>query len=700
MAYTINVTTNVTSATITPSPGYNVTVTAPATPTFTITNQVSNVGVITYLSTISMFSNAVELKVDDFDNYFKGDWISNQPYYRGDIVNYEYSLYTCNTGTLTTLVSVIPPPQDQGSTLPVDSVGNYADGNWRRVVWNEAPRDHLTITNYLNVGTIAGHGGLSIAGTSTFLGTMTINAPLIVNGTSTFNATATFHQALVLTDSLYVPRIYSKNIFNTGTIKTLELTVDDNSVLNGVTINGIADFENTVDFHKDVTVHYPSILQIGPTIGSESFPRPDGPSIQINRQGSIQFPDLCGSTFYIGEGNTVITRSVWNQEQALNVTNGILSATSGAILHYDSPGGPTNRHVIINDVIYPESKPASLGSVLYCSQPNAGYGPATAAWGPLGNLILWDLSSDLLTNGHNIYGNNNTLIISGGTPGDHYPNITFGGGIYINASPWISGILQIGSDGSVSAPVNLGVMGDFTGLNLDGGGGYQSNVGIKFSDGSFQTRAYTGGGGGGSVNSVSGSDYISVSTNTGDIIVYNTGVTEIYAGSGISVSGHTGNITISATGGGSGGGITEIYANQPLTSSVSGNTATIGLSFGYGLAVNGYGELYVNTGSYTNLTQDLITNAYYIRDVDGSGQNIQVAHDRVQINSPTEIILNAPRVKITYPPGGPGDPILGVNFITNEFFTGPPEFSAGVQFGDSTVQLTAWHGYDQGELII
>lgn len=228
-----------------------VTVTAPATPSFAITTTNQIVNLSTYMTTTSIYMNAVELKVDDFDNYYKGDWQSGNTYYRGDIVNYAYSLYTCSTGTLTTLVSVIPPPQDLGNQSPFDSVGNGQNGMWRRVVWNEAPRDHLTITNYLNVGTTANitgntnvGGNLLVSGTSHLVGNVVMDTPLdhltvtnqisagsivvggltgnglVINTTSTFNGTATFNGPAVFRNDvdMHQADLYLNNLHLTGYI--------------------------------------------------------------------------------------------------------------------------------------------------------------------------------------------------------------------------------------------------------------------------------------------------------------------------------------------------------------------------------------------------------------------------------------------------------------------------------------------------
>jgi len=78
---------------------------------------------------------------------------------------------------------------------------------------------------------------------------------------------------------------------------------------------------------------------------------------------------------------------------------------------------------------------------------------------------------------------------------------------------------------------------------------------------------YSSGGGGGGVSDIQAGSGISVNQNTGSVTVSNSGVTDIQAGSGIYISQTTGSVTITNTGGGGGG-------SQDLNSTLSyGNTA-------------------------------------------------------------------------------------------------------------------------------
>lgn len=126
----------------------------------------------------------------------------------------------------------------------------------------------------------------------------------------------------------------------------------------------------------------------------------------------------------------------------------------------------------------------------------------------------------------------------------------------------------------------------FYARNMSSGQGASYNwSGINTSNGTFtlQTNGYnfdlycgtfningipySGGGGGGGVTDIQAGSGISVNQNTGSVTVSNSGVTDIQAGSGIYISQTTGSVTITNTGGGGGG-------SQDLNSTLSyGNTA-------------------------------------------------------------------------------------------------------------------------------
>jgi hypothetical protein len=195
MSYTVNVSTTDTNVTTTvfESP---VTITPDGDQPVTVVDTTTIVETTSELSTTTIYTDAIELLVDDFANYFKGDWVSGTVYRRGELVNSLYSLYVCNTGTNTTITSTVAPAQDQL--------------NWRQVVWKEAPFASLTVTTTATVQDLvvgrnfvmgSGEGsGLTINSTATF------NGPAFFNDTASFNQDVEFNQLSV--DTLQVAGLY------------------------------------------------------------------------------------------------------------------------------------------------------------------------------------------------------------------------------------------------------------------------------------------------------------------------------------------------------------------------------------------------------------------------------------------------------------------------------------------------------------
>jgi hypothetical protein len=195
MSYTVNVSTTDTNVTTTVYE-YPVTITPDGDQPVTITGNTTVIETTSELSTTTIYTDAIELLVDDFANYFKGDWVSGTVYRRGELVNSAYSLYVCNTGTDTTITSTVAPAQDES--------------NWRRVVWKEAPFASLTVTTTATVQDLivsrnfvmgSGSGsGLTINSTATF------NGPAFFNDTASFNQDVEFNQLSV--DTLQVAGLY------------------------------------------------------------------------------------------------------------------------------------------------------------------------------------------------------------------------------------------------------------------------------------------------------------------------------------------------------------------------------------------------------------------------------------------------------------------------------------------------------------
>lgn len=146
-----------------------VTVNSPATPIFTITNAVSSLSYTKLVNTTSIYTDAVELVLGDLNTFWKGQWTTGT-YYRGDIVEYQYSQYFLD---------------DWNPDITIPYSSNTAppnDATWIRFNWHEAPFTNLTVTNSLTVGNGVGSGGLTINNTATFNGNVFFN-----NNTVSFN---------------------------------------------------------------------------------------------------------------------------------------------------------------------------------------------------------------------------------------------------------------------------------------------------------------------------------------------------------------------------------------------------------------------------------------------------------------------------------------------------------------------------------
>jgi len=242
--YTVNI-TEVRDVVTATSSVNNISITSDNNPNITIDENSFVFTATSVLSTVTIYTDAVELLVDDFANYFRGDWVSGTTYHRGELVNDRYSLFVCSTGTLTTVTSIINP-SDYTDTL-----------SWTRVVWNEAPRDHLTVTNYLDVGTNVDIGGtLHVAGqisTDSAMDHLTVTNHLsagslsvgslqgnglVIDTTATFNGVTTFNNDVFITQ---------------GTFTVVDLVVNGTEIVNGaLTVNNSATIDRVYTGEIDV----------------------------------------------------------------------------------------------------------------------------------------------------------------------------------------------------------------------------------------------------------------------------------------------------------------------------------------------------------------------------------------------------------------------------------------------------------------
>ena len=161
---------------------------------FTITNQTTNFSVSSTQTSVGVATLSGGF---EFNSNFLGEW-STGSYVVNNLVNYEYSLYVLSYTPSLAYNSTIAPSQDP---------------YWRRVVWHEAPFDHLTVTNasllsgpvtmgrtlsVANTATLA--SDLSVAGRSTFVGTLTtdwiVTENFVLNGLTYSHDRGSYGQVL------------------------------------------------------------------------------------------------------------------------------------------------------------------------------------------------------------------------------------------------------------------------------------------------------------------------------------------------------------------------------------------------------------------------------------------------------------------------------------------------------------------------
>jgi hypothetical protein len=381
MAYSISI-TEVTPVVTATSTQNNISVTT-ENKIFTITESTFVITATSVLSTVTIYTDAVELLVDDFANYFKEDWVSGRTYRRGQLVNDRYSLFVCSTGTLTTVTSTINP-SDYRDTL-----------SWTRVVWNEAPRSHLTVTNYFNVGTTA-----------------TVSGPLSARGLVTISTSG------------------SRPVGPVGADTTSLLTNDGMTWLAGNTAIGDRNFPAeapqppTSNRTFSLVVYGNQFVTSSTTIaanlsvgGLSAFQ-----NIVVNKSASVaENLNVLGVTT---SGNLVVTNtaSILGSLSVGDITgnggltvagplrvNGISTFTN--FVNFLGTATFNNDVVFVKDLTVPNltaTNSLRVAGVLYpvntgsYGQVIANMGDYTAEWRNLGDLNFWSLNDDLKTNGFNL----------------------------------------------------------------------------------------------------------------------------------------------------------------------------------------------------------------------------------------------------------------------------------------------------------
>lgn len=319
-------------------------------------------------------------------------------------------------------------------------------------------------------------------------------------------------------------------------------------------------------------------------------------------------------------------------------------------------------------------------------------GDQYANWVNLGDLTIWSLSEDLKTNGFDIttYGPTNLKIQAASPAGQSYAYVdinyqgTTQGGIRYDSGAGN----HIFQNGNASFGLDISVSGDITansnvyvGSLISGSDSNQplgiASGGLRFSDGSVMTTAGTG--------SFNVSQIASASS---------LGVVRVGSGLSITVDG-----ILSST---------YSYTLPTASTSVKG-----GVKIGNGLEMAGEFLNVTTSTEYGNvsLTQVMRTNGYAIKETTSS-QNFLELSGSARLGyssnyfqaSANQLLLQNSSGSLSLVSSQPislasSATIVGTDATTsriqvqkiyNYLGTYAPEFPAGLQYGDGSVQVTAW----------
>jgi hypothetical protein len=562
--------------------------------TVTADNSLFTVTSVSQSFTVTNVSPVVAFTTDgggfDFATKNRGEWVSNDRYFRNDVVYYEYSTYICSIAANTFIETDVPPPQNLT--------------NWELFIFHEWPNAYLTITNWLDVGTDVEIGGqLDVGGDANIGGDLNVSNTATIGGDTTIGG---------------------------------DIDVDGNAIINGnLDINGT----------------------------------------------------LNGVTFI--EANTGTFRTT------LNVGN---TNTTGTFF--------------INGLRFPQDK-GTYGQVLF----TGGDETSQAAWVNLGELVFWELSEDLKTEGFNIVsgGTANQLTIGRGTSSNIVTSIEFPSNIdRINIDTALldlTGRIDIGGRADVGG--SLRVNGTYSGSGT--AERIRPLTGIQFPDGSFlDSASFTTG--------TTGTFVLPIASRS------RLGVVRI--GDGLEIT-EAGLLSTTASG----------YVLPAATDVVRG-----GIRVGNGLTISSGDVLNVSTTtefSNISLTEDMRTNGFKIKfsntfpnsnltlgqddanlnaasltlsgttvTVDASGNAIIDGNDGVTLRrsatTTTTFVLQSSSIEARHatlidlkaPVLRAGSDIDNSKVQASSYYnyagTGAAFFPANIKFSDDTIQRTAWRGYDQG----
>ena len=717
---------------------------------FTVTNQVSNFTVVNNSPEITFTADGGN--GFDFTSKYRGEWVSGTSYTRNDVVRYAYSTYISNIDWGDVYSSSTPPPEDTGhwelfiynewpmASLTVNGT-SYLNG-YVVVTGPELINNNLLTTNRLVSSSTATFGGnISVAATITniggsinniggsILGVTNVGVRGTVTATNlTIGARPYPHEptrdgpGTFTVNGIQYPRnpgIYGQVLYTNGDDRAAWVNLGE-LVLWDLSSDLLTNGFNIVSGQG---FYYPyTTPQI--TIGQGPVEQGDNPAafrqyIKLNEsndttQGGIEI-----------KGNTLF------KDSQLNIENGIIVRGSTIDEPYDQTAISVTGNILVSNSITTRgliTDSLESGSASSCTPPNESP------------------SSDYLKINGRITGG---LIINV-NPTEAFPGRVPGLTGFINPTgataniPVLPGFIF--PDGSIlTSTNNLSFTLPIASASVLGGIKVGANLSINSSTGVLSATATLTTATTSTLGGIVVGDYLSINSSTGVLSVNTASLASLSYVLPIATESVLGGVTVGTT--------LNINTTTGLLNVDTATSSTIGVVVpGDFLTINGSGRIsvdadalleYVTTGSVgiattttlglvkigdtlnintttgvlnadiattasvglvrignginvtttgtisiagplgaSGLTGDLYTNGYRIRN---GNSKIFIENSSTTLETDRTVLGND-----IY------NSFLQVSQIYNYSGTGPPFFPAGVQYQDSTVQRTAWRGYDQG----
>ena len=668
---------------------------------FTVTNIVQNFTVTNVTPKITFTTDGNQF---DFVIKHRGEWEPNFQYTRNDVVRYEYSIYICNIDPLEILTSPLDPKTDTT--------------HWELFVFNEWPRAYLTVTNWLDTGVVTLLEDPETTGIDMSRTDMVNVNKILLSDESLRQDPGTIGIDMAKTDMVNVSKIRFTDRVDRDNREGL--VWDERTI-----ITDVFDQNPRSVFTLDV-VHRET-LGTAFEAAALAFQVNNNPALDIKNDGRIvifnelPFAPLGVPALKVNGGVRIekdlsVTDLVVNDETILQgtlrvegtstflgpseftdpVTLSEITVNTATINRLTIPYAFENK-LQVGELAFPLGK-GLFGQVLSTD------GETAASWRNLGDLVFWNLSDDLQTNGFNI--------VTGTSENDPNPQLTIGSGpkqqgnltsefksyVKFHEIPLndILGRISIRGDTRFIGPVRISTLnatGNIFVNNLAGLRGYNPNPnnsddfsrlapvkvnsGIEFPDGTIQTTASTGGGGGGGVGPTGPAGPQGITGETGP-----TGPAGI---PGTGVAGPTGPAGERGEAGPTGPLNDGPYGNISLTENMETN--------GWQIRISEPETVGAQSPHYlTRLDMKPFHTVLSFQDITtltmSTGTALLTAGDEFRIEAP-EVVIGSDIY----------DSELQVSKIYNYSGVGPPLFPAGIQFGDQTVQITAYYANDFGPII-